>query len=67
VEALTMEGRMTLCNMSIEAGARVGLVAYDRTTECYVKGRPMAPSAEPVAAVPKAPLAALDRWRAGHW
>jgi len=46
VEALTMEGRMTLCNMSIEAGARVGLVAYDRTTECYVKGRPMAPSAE---------------------
>ena len=43
VEALSMEGRMTLCNMSIEAGARVGMVAPDETTFAYVKGRPMAP------------------------
>ncbi|PRB80985.1 3-isopropylmalate dehydratase large subunit [Pseudomonas sp. MYb185] len=46
IEALSMEGRMTLCNMSIEAGARVGLVAYDEVTERYVRGRPMAPAGE---------------------
>ncbi|PVZ68872.1 3-isopropylmalate dehydratase large subunit [Pelagibaculum spongiae] len=46
VQSLSMEGRMTVCNMAIEAGARAGLVAYDQTTEDYVKGRPMAPSAE---------------------
>ncbi len=44
IEALSMEGRMTLCNMSIEAGARAGLVAPDETTFAYIKGRPMAPS-----------------------
>ena len=44
VRALTMEGRMTLCNMAIEAGARSGLVAVDQTTIDYVKGRPLAPS-----------------------
>ncbi len=43
VDAMTMEGRMTLCNMSIEAGARVGMVAPDETTFAYLKGRPMAP------------------------
>src|SRR6058998_2506043 len=43
VRALTMEGRMTLCNMSIEAGARAGLVAADETTLAYLKGRPFAP------------------------
>lgn len=43
IRALSMEARMTLCNMSIEAGARVGLVAYDDKTEAYVKGRPLAP------------------------
>ena len=43
VEDLSMEGRMTLCNMTIEGGARAGLVAPDRTTFDYVKGRPMAP------------------------
>jgi len=43
VEALDMAGRMTLCNMSIEAGARAGLVAPDDTTFAYVKGRPFAP------------------------
>lgn len=40
---LSMEGRMTVCNMAIEAGARVGLVAVDQTTIDYVKGRPFAP------------------------
>jgi 3-isopropylmalate/(R)-2-methylmalate dehydratase large subunit len=44
VQALSMEGRMTLCNMSIEAGARAGMVAPDETTINYVKGRRFAPS-----------------------
>jgi 3-isopropylmalate/(R)-2-methylmalate dehydratase large subunit len=44
IRALSMEGRMTVCNMSIEAGARAGLVAVDEKTIEYVKGRPMAPS-----------------------
>ena len=43
VRALTMEGRMTLCNMSIEGGARAGMVAPDETTVAYIKGRPLAP------------------------
>ena len=43
VRALSMEGRMTVCNMSIEAGARAGLVAPDETTFEYLKGRPSAP------------------------
>ncbi|MBU6374036.1 MAG: 3-isopropylmalate dehydratase large subunit [Alphaproteobacteria bacterium] len=43
VRALTMEGRMTLCNMSIEAGARAGLIGVDETTIDYVRGRPSAP------------------------
>ncbi|KZE33838.1 3-isopropylmalate dehydratase large subunit [Crenobacter luteus] len=46
IRALSMEGRMTLCNMAIEAGARSGLVAVDQITLDYVKGRPFAPSAE---------------------
>ena len=45
VRGLTMEGRMTLCNMSIEAGARAGLVAPDETTFAWLKGRPAAPKA----------------------
>lgn len=44
IQALSMEGRMTVCNMTIEAGARVGLIAVDDTTIEYVKGRPFAPS-----------------------
>jgi 3-isopropylmalate/(R)-2-methylmalate dehydratase large subunit len=43
VRALSMEGRMTLCNMSIEAGARAGMVAPDETTIAYVKGKKFAP------------------------
>jgi len=43
VSALSMEGRMTLCNMSIEAGARAGMVAVDEKTIEYVRGRPLAP------------------------
>jgi 3-isopropylmalate/(R)-2-methylmalate dehydratase large subunit len=44
VRALSMEGRMTLCNMSIEAGARAGMVAPDETTIAYVKGKKFAPT-----------------------
>jgi len=43
IEALSMEGRMTVCNMSIEAGARAGMIAPDETTFAYVKGRDHAP------------------------
>jgi 3-isopropylmalate/(R)-2-methylmalate dehydratase large subunit len=43
VRALTMEGRMTMCNMAIEAGARAGMVAVDDTTIEYLRGRPFAP------------------------
>jgi 3-isopropylmalate/(R)-2-methylmalate dehydratase large subunit len=43
IRGLSMEGRMTLCNMTIEAGARAGLVAPDETTFDYIKGRPAAP------------------------
>ena len=43
IEALSMEGRMTVCNMTIEAGARAGLVAPDEKTFAYLMGRPMAP------------------------
>ncbi|HVG02822.1 MAG TPA: 3-isopropylmalate dehydratase large subunit [Nitrospira sp.] len=44
IRSLSMEGRMTLCNMSIEGGARAGMVAPDDTTIAYIKGRPMAPT-----------------------
>ena len=57
VEALSMEGRMTICNMTIEAGARAGMVAPDETTFAYVEGRPAAPKG---AAWERA----LDEWRA---
>ena len=43
IRSLSMEGRMTICNMSIEAGSRVGLIAVDKTTLDYVEGRPYAP------------------------
>ena len=46
IRALTMEGRMTLCNMAIEAGARAGMVAVDDNTINYLKGRPFAPKPE---------------------
>ena len=44
IATLSMEARMTLCNMSIEAGSRVGMVAPDETTFAYIKGRPLAPA-----------------------
>jgi 3-isopropylmalate/(R)-2-methylmalate dehydratase large subunit len=44
IRSLSMEGRMTICNMSIEAGARAGLIAVDQTTIDYIKGRPFAPT-----------------------
>jgi len=57
IEALDMEGRMTVCNMSIEAGARAGMIAPDATTFAWLEGRPMAPSGD-------AWREALARWRA---
>jgi 3-isopropylmalate/(R)-2-methylmalate dehydratase large subunit len=45
IRDLSMEGRMTICNMSIEAGARAGLIAPDEKTFAYIQGRPMAPKA----------------------
>jgi 3-isopropylmalate/(R)-2-methylmalate dehydratase large subunit len=56
IRGLSMEGRMTVCNMSIEAGARAGLVAPDDTTFAYLAGRPYAPAG-------KAWEQALDDWR----
>src|SRR5438105_1966612 len=56
IRALSMEGRMTVCNMSIEGGARAGMVAPDDTTFAYVRGRPHAPKNA-------AWELALDRWR----
>jgi 3-isopropylmalate/(R)-2-methylmalate dehydratase large subunit len=50
ISALSMEARMTLCNMAIEAGARVGLVAVDEKTIAYLRGRPYAPGEEHWAA-----------------
>jgi 3-isopropylmalate/(R)-2-methylmalate dehydratase large subunit len=46
IRALSMEGRMTLCNMSIEGGARAGMVAPDDKTIAYIKGRPLAPTGD---------------------
>ncbi len=56
VRALSMEGRMTVCNMSIEAGARAGMIAPDGTTFDYMRGRPQVPQGEAFDA-------AVERWR----
>jgi len=57
IRALSMEERMTVCNMSIEAGARAGMIAPDKTTFAYLKGRPRAPQGAAFDA-------AVARWRA---
>jgi 3-isopropylmalate/(R)-2-methylmalate dehydratase large subunit len=59
IRGLSMEGRMTLCNMAIEAGARAGMVAVDDTTIDYIKGRPYAPK-------PEHWDAAIAYWRTLH-
>lgn len=59
IRGLTMEGRMTLCNMAIEAGARAGMVAVDDTTIDYIRGRPYAPK-------PEHWDAAIAYWRTLH-
>jgi 3-isopropylmalate/(R)-2-methylmalate dehydratase large subunit len=46
IRSLSMEGRMTVCNMAIEAGARAGMIGVDETTIAYLKGRPFAPKGE---------------------
>ncbi|MEY4644227.1 MAG: hypothetical protein RLZZ596_1058 [Pseudomonadota bacterium] len=56
IRALSMEARMTVCNMSIEAGARAGLIAPDETTFAWLKGRPYAPAGQALEA-------AIDGWR----
>jgi 3-isopropylmalate/(R)-2-methylmalate dehydratase large subunit len=56
IERLSMEGRMTICNMSIEAGARAGMIAPDETTFAYLEGRPAAPKGAEWER-------ALDDWR----
>ncbi|PLX70512.1 MAG: 3-isopropylmalate dehydratase large subunit [Azoarcus sp.] len=56
IRSLSMEGRMTVCNMAIEAGARAGLVAVDETTIAYLKDKPFAPKGEQWDA-------AVDYWR----
>ena len=68
VRGMSMEGRMTICNMTIEAGARFGLVAPDEITFAYVKGRPLAPGPEHEAraaaywkGLPSDPDASWDR------
>ncbi len=56
IRSLSMEGRMTVCNMSIEGGGRAGMVAPDETTFEYVRGRPQAPQGEDFEA-------AVEQWR----
>jgi len=56
IRSLSMDGRMTVCNMSIEAGARAGMIAPDETTFEYVKGRPFAPQGQEFDAT-------VARWR----
>ncbi len=56
VRGLSMDGRMTVCNMSIEAGARAGMIAPDEVTFTYLEGRPMAPRGDAWAR-------AVERWR----
>jgi 3-isopropylmalate/(R)-2-methylmalate dehydratase large subunit len=58
IRALTMDERMTLCNMSIEAGARAGMIAPDQATFDYLRGRPRAPAGDDWEG-------AVERWRAG--
>ncbi|GAC1626438.1 MAG: 3-isopropylmalate dehydratase large subunit [Nevskia sp.] len=59
IAQLSMEGRMTVCNMAIEAGARAGLIAVDETTIAYVQNRPFSPRGEALAK-------AVDYWRTLH-
>jgi 3-isopropylmalate/(R)-2-methylmalate dehydratase large subunit len=68
IRGLSIEGRLTLCNMSIEAGGRAGMVAPDETTFAYLKGRPFAPAGEAWAravtlwrTLPSDPQAVFDR------
>lgn len=59
IRALSMEGRMTICNMSIEGGARAGLIAPDETTFAYLKDRPKAPTGQALEM-------AIDYWKTLH-
>jgi 3-isopropylmalate/(R)-2-methylmalate dehydratase large subunit len=64
IRALSMEGRMTICNMSIEAGARAGMIAPDETTFAYLKGRRFSPGTRPDGSVDEAAWnSAVAQWR----
>jgi 3-isopropylmalate/(R)-2-methylmalate dehydratase large subunit len=65
IRALSMEGRMTVCNMSIEAGARAGMIAPDETTFAYLKGRRFSPGTRPDGSIDEAAWTlAVEQWRA---
>ncbi|WP_263371409.1 3-isopropylmalate dehydratase large subunit [Granulicella cerasi] len=65
IRGLSMEGRMTICNMSIEAGARAGMIAPDETTFAYIKGRRFAPGTRPDGTVDEAAWnLAVEQWKA---
>jgi len=66
IRALSMEGRMTVCNMAIEAGARAGLIAVDETTIAYLRGRPYSPSG-PEWALAEAHWRTLHSDADAHW
>ena len=66
IRALSMEGRMTVCNMAIEAGARAGLIAVDETTLAYVRGRPFSPNGPELAAA-EAYWRTLQSDADAHW
>ena len=65
IRALSMEGRMTICNMSIEAGARAGMIAPDETTFAYLKGRRFSPGTPPTNLDGRAPRSAPDGLQLG--
>ncbi len=69
IRALSMEGRMTICNMSIEAGARAGMIAPDDTTFAYLKGRRFSPSTTPCHPSQSGGPALASDWDAAvaHW
>jgi len=66
IRALSMEGRMTICNMSIEAGARAGMIAPDATTFAYLKGRRFSPGTKPSSASAKETVISTDAKRSGE-
>jgi 3-isopropylmalate/(R)-2-methylmalate dehydratase large subunit len=69
IRALSMEGRMTICNMSIEAGARAGMIAPDATTFAYLMGRRFSPSGAPCQTASPSDVGNITPWQTAvaHW